>query len=1384
MKKNSAFFKPIIHLFLLLIFIIGLAIALPARDVQADTYTVTNTNDSGAGSLRQAVLDATNGDTITFDPSLSGDVITLESEITISEDLILDGSGLDRHIGVSGDNTVRVFSVTGGATVAFYHLGFFDGFADNDTGGGLYNDNSTVLLSNCSFEYNNADDGAAINNNNGTLSINDCTFNNNSAVDSGGAINNNMGIVSVTGSTLFDNQADTLGGGIRNDFGTITVTNSTLYLNDALIQGGGIYNNQGTLTLSNSTLSANDSNLFGGISNSSAGVLHMTNNILAGSGGGDCNSVAVIATNTNNLIEDESCFAAFTGDPLLDSLADNGGPTETMALLPFSPAIENGDNASCEATDQRGVNRPQGTNCDIGAYESEWQLAVNSADDPGDGTCDSTECTLREAVNAVVSGDTIVFDDALDGAQITLSSEIPITTSLTINGSSLYPHIRVSGDNSVRVFSISSGVQVTLDHLDIINGDALTGGGIDNQGILTITNSTLSGNHAIVGGGIHNLDTLAVFNSTFSGNAADGAGGGIYNSGEGLIVTVSNSTFFGNNSLAGGGIYNSAVMALIGTATVSGSTFAGNSGSNFGGGIVNEGTLNLINSILADSASGEDCVNTGSLATNINNLIEDGTCSPAVIGDPLLEALDDHGGSTQTMRPLTGSPAIDAGDDGFCEVTDQRGVGRPHGVHCDIGAYETAASLVVNSSNDTGEGICDDTECTLREAVQVAGNGDTITFAESLEGAYISLGSEIPLVKDLIIMGNGQDQHILLGGNYSHRVFNILNFAAVELSHLDFVDGSAASGGGVNNDNGTLTISHCNFDSNNAAAGGAVNNANGTVMISDCSFTNNQATEFGGAINNNEGSFTTVNATFADNSTDSVGGGVFNNIGIFTLTNSTVYSNTAVVAGGGFANYSGTLTVSNSTFSMNDSPEGGGVVNGTNAIMHLTNNILAGSPNGGDCVNYGALPTNTTNLIEDGTCSPAISEDPLLGPLTDNGGPTQTMAPQTGSLAIDAGDGPTCQTTDQRGVSRPQGTECDIGAVETSPQLPVNSLNDPGDGICDVTECTLREAVEAALSGDSVAFDGSLAGGTIILGSVIQVDKDLAIDGSGLSPHIQVSGGGSVQNFWVPGVVKATFDHLDIINGFARAGAGIELIDGKVTVSNSTLSGNQAEDGGAINSAGTLTVTNSTLANNTAVVFGGAINNNGGTVSVSASTFLGNSSESVSGGIFNNYGVVTVTNSTFSNNVAITAAGGIDNFEGVLTISNSTFSGNSSPEGGAVINSPNGTLHLLNSIFAASPSGGDCVNLGTIPTNINNLIEDGTCSPAVIGDPLLGLLADNGGPTHTMALLNGSPAIDAGDDATCALTDQRGVIRPQGAHCDIGAYEVESPVLYLPIIVR
>src|SRR5262249_36545547 len=140
--------------------------------------------------------------------------------------------------------------------------------------------------------------------------------------------------------------------------------------------------------------------------------------------------------------------------------------------------------------------------------------------------------------------------------------------------------------------------------------------------------------------------------------------------------------------------------------------------------------------------------------------------------------------------------------------------------------------------------------------------------------------------------------------------------------------------------------------------------------------------------------------------------------------------------------------------------------------------------------------------------------------------------------------------------------------------------------------------------------------------------------------------------------------------------------------------------------------------------------------------------------------------------------GGIDN-DGTANFINCTIAGNTAANaiGGGIFNSQASTLSITNTIIAGN-TGGDCLSPGSIGTNDHNLIQDGSSSPALSGDPKLGPPKNNGGPTFTQALLAGSPAIDAGDDAVLTTpfnltTDQRGFgfSRKSCAHVDIGAYE-------------
>jgi hypothetical protein len=223
------------------------------------------------------------------------------------------------------------------------------------------------------------------------------------------------------------------------------------------------------------------------------------------------------------------------------------------------------------------------------------------------------------------------------------------------------------------------------------------------------------------------------------------------------------------------------------------------------------------------------------------------------------------------------------------------------------------------------------------------------------------------------------------------------------------------------------------------------------------------------------------------------------------------------------------------------------------------------------------------------------------------------------------------------------------------------------------------------------------------------------------------------------------------------------------------VSGNR---GGGIANDGTATLTGSTVSGNTAPGHGGGIaNGEFRTLTLNNSTVSGNTA--LAGAGIDNRGTLTLSNSTVSGNTATFGNGGIGNqFIGTLTISNSTVSGNSTVFGGSGIGNETGGTTILKNTIVANNSPVDCA--GAIISAGHNLSSDGTCGFTASGDqqntnPLLGPLADNGGPTKTQALLPGSPAIDAASpDCPPPFTDQRGVARPQGPRCDIGAFEREQ----------
>lgn len=287
--------------------------------------------------------------------------------------------------------------------------------------------------------------------------------------------------------------------------------------------------------------------------------------------------------------------------------------------------------------------------------------------------------------------------------------------------------------------------------------------------------------------------------------------------------------------------------------------------------------------------------------------------------------------------------------------------------------------------------------------------------------------------------------------------------------------------------------------------------------------------------------------------------------------------------------------------------------------------------------------------------------------------------------------------------------------------------------------------------------------------------------------------GGAINNSGTVNITNSSF-----YSNSASQGGAIYNVGAVMNITNGTFGSNVAGSGGAIyNENSILNVFNSTFVGNTiSYGFGGGIASNGsGSVlkitgsTFSANTALGASGTNGGGGLFS-YGAANILNSTFSANTATVYGGGIWNLTGIMTITNSTLSGNGAA-GGAISHTSGYTMTLLNTIVANSTSGGNCYMPITPIVNGGNNIDDGTsCGWGSTSgsmsstNPMLGPLANNGGPTLTHALLRGSPAANAANVLNCPAADQRGVYRLADGLCSIGAYEEIHKYLFLPIIVK
>ena len=852
-------------------------------------------------------------------------------------------------------------------------------FSNNgaDFGAGMFNYQSAPIISNTLFVENAAALGGGMDNFESDSSLFNVTFTGNLAA-AGAGMHNIQSNTSISRTVFFSNSASVIGGGIFNENSNPFLGNTIFSKNEAANGGGGIYNLQSSPILINATIADNQSGWGGGIYNLDGSQPVITNTIIwanqAITGGAQIysepGSLSLIAYTD---IEDSSG----SGTGWDTSLGIDGGGN-----LDSDPLFVNPSNGDLHLL-------PGSQAIDAG------DLGVcPTADLDGDLRPQGAGCDMgafefgvifvdRDATGAATG---ISWTDAFTNVQDALSVAFPRSEIWLAEGI-YYPDEGVGQENDVisSTFALTNGLKLYggfapdlgVDefperdwetYITLLSGDLGQNDITDPTGVLTDMFNIVGENARSVVTSINLTDTVTL---------------------DGFTITAGTAIYFRDDHHPGKN--GSGLYSISSPVSLSNLRFAGNISSYFGGGIYNQG--------------GEITLS----ATIFDYNIGDGAAIYNQDGDLFLDTI------TVTNNI--------AGDNG--------------GIH-NHALNSTATISITNSAFFTNTASC---------------GGAIYNFGEG----------------DLAI---GIISNTIIADNFTNWGGGICNTSQTE--------GAAK-----------LQLIKIEFFNNEADMGGAAI-ANGfgvddtgllEIEISDSVFTNNHAIGIGGAIAaNTQGVdpgpsyFSIVESTFSENSSDNDAGAIFNGGTTEMLVDQSVFfANSSSVNGVGGAihnaGYSGdnpVLTVINSTFSNNTSVQAGGAILNDStgvgmaranlihntfadntsdhrgsgisnvsfdptlqSVITMTGNIIANSPPGEDCYNQdGSIIDGGYNLVEDGSCGFPAAGDPLLAPLADNGGETQTHALLPGSPAIDAIPSIECQVTiDQRGETR-EDWACDVGAFE------------------------------------------------------------------------------------------------------------------------------------------------------------------------------------------------------------------------------------------------------------------------------------------------------------------------------------------------------------------
>ena len=1181
-----------------------------------------------------------------------------EASVTLTD------SAVSRNSASGNGGGIYVYSFTNDLTVVRSTI--FDNRSEGGAGGGIYSFAGDLML------------------------VDSTVFGNSSEAGGGGIFKGNRGL-SITRSTISGNTSAFAGGGVFNSFGTAILTDSTVTGNYSRTGGGGLHagresdsNPRATVDVRNSIIAGNTVGAGGtgpDLNILETATLDAVSSLIGDNTGTTLGSAPVVSPDADgNLIG----TALSPIDPQLAPLADNGGPTPTHALLPGSPAVDAGTAPGPRGTargggarDQRGFPRP----IDIASLSNV----------PGDGS-DIGAFELQTPVSTFMPNEVFVTFESLSdldlsAALVVNESRVPMTVTLTVSGGEFATpadgsdmgagtSAELTNPRNVTLVGLAEDINRYLD--DPANLQLTPAAGVvgeDAAAILVDVDGLLGG---VVSLTVVEAPSLVV-DTRLASNPFD------------LKTSLWEAIELANRTPGADTIKFDPLVFSGGASSVIRLT---------DGELVVTDTLTIDGSTATDvlitaDAFGNDTHQPGTFATDVDaslaadeTLLDDNSrvlrfASPT--GDLTLRGLALTGGNETSGGGLRfeseGQLTLEQ-----TTVTGNRTVGDGGGI------YSQDGDIVLNESSVSGNVAADPP------------GGYTGPFPPKYDytsggGIYSSSGN-VTLTGSVISANRSEGYG---GGVQASEGTVTLSNSVVEGNVSD------NNGGGIRASYGSLILTESTVAGNHSdRGGGGISTASAAVSLMDSSVTGNRG-DFGGGVSTSRGAVTVTRSTISGNYSEGAGGGIFTSSGVISITSSTVSGNESGSIGGGITTYGSAISLTRSTITGNHGEDaGGGLSIGDNFVsdtldsITINASIVAGNTTGPSGfgadlrttaavafdVQYSLIGVNTGVLLpaspidaEDpsgnfiGTASDPI--DPLLGPLADNGGPTQTHALLQGSPAINAGDPNVNSPTeyDQRGAdfTRVVGPAIDIGSYELQAEFPSLLVTTAADVVDDTDFVTsLREAISYAnekVGADTIAFDPAvLSGGEAsvirLTQGELEITDTLTIDGS-IATDVVISGDAlgndqTQQGTFITNVEASLTADPALLDDNSRV-LRFSTATGDLTVVGMTLTGgrttgdNQYISDGVEGAGPKYEGTHS----------GGGIQFlSSGTLTIAGSRLSGNSTSgrgAGGGGIFAYDGSVTLVDSTISRNrVSGTTApgGGISTYSGDVTLTSSTVSDN------------------------------------------------------------------------------------------------------------------------------